>query len=107
MWYLVLSHTVATSEAEARRKANLQAHMDWLVEAHRAGRILFSGPTPDKSVGIYVMMGPDVEEVTAYAAQDPHHVTGERTLQVLEWDAQRAMRLDTSIAAIEGMAKEG
>lgn len=102
MWYLVLS---ATSGSEEARKAHLQEHMDWLLEQHRVGTLLFSGPTPDKSYGIYVMVASSLQEAEEIAATDPHHVYGERTMTVLEWDAQRAMRLDgPTIEEIQALA---
>jgi uncharacterized protein len=102
VWYLVLSRTTGSDEA---RKAHLQDHMDWLLAEHRAGRVLFSGPTPDKSYGIYVMVASSLDEAERIAAADPHHIHGERSMEVLEWDAQRAMRLEgPTIAEIEAMA---
>lgn len=103
MWYLVLSRAAGPEEA---RKAHLGEHMDWLLEQHRAGTLLFSGPTADRSIGIYVMLASSLQEAAKLAAGDPHHIYGDRTAEVLEWDAQRAMRLDgPSVAEVEAMAR--
>lgn len=103
MWYLVLSRI--TEGSEEARKAHLPEHMDWLLETHRSGHILFSGPTSDKSTGIYVMVADDLEKATEIAGQDPHHIYGERAMEVFEWDAQRAMRLEgPSIDEVQAMA---
>ena len=105
MWYLILSRIVEGKEEE--RKAHLQEHMDWLLKTHREGHILFSGPTPDKGTGIYVMRASSVDEATRIAASDPHHVYGERQMEVMAWDAQRVMRLEgPTVADIEEMADE-
>jgi uncharacterized protein YciI len=102
VWYLVLSRGVGREE---ERKAHLAEHMDWLREAHRSGHVLFSGPTPDLETGIYVMCGASREEVERIAAADPHHIHGERSMEIIEWDARQAMRLaGPSIADIEAMA---
>lgn len=105
MWYLVLSRGTGREEA---RKAHLQEHIDWLLDAHRSGNVLFSGPTPDLETGIYVMVASTREEVERIAAADPHHIYGERSMEIIEWDARQAMRLDgPSIADIEAMLGDG
>ena len=89
MWYLVLSQATGREE---QRQQSYQEHLDWLLEQHRAGRALFSGPTSDRSHGIYVLRAADQAEAEKLAASDPHHVRGERTMQVLEWDVRRAAK---------------
>jgi uncharacterized protein YciI len=54
MWYIVLSHSRPEKDAEKER--NYEAHRQWLDDQHRAGRLLFSGPTTDGAYGIYVML---------------------------------------------------
>ena len=104
MWYIVLSR------AKPGMAVNQQTHYDehrlWLEEQHKAGRLLFSGPTSDGAYGIYVMLAASLEEAKAVAAQDSHHRRGIRTMEVLEWDPRRAFRIDKySIADVEGMAR--
>ena len=103
MWYLVLSHSLPDKE-EAKQR-NYEDHRVWLDDQHRAGRLLFSGPTSDRAYGIYVMLASSLREAKAIAAQDPHHAKGIRTMEVLEWNPHRAFRLDgTTIADVEEMA---
>ena len=45
MWYLVLSRSLPERADEKER--NYEAHRQWLDDQHRAGRLLFSGPTTD------------------------------------------------------------
>lgn len=103
MWYLVLSRRVRTNEERDQRT---QPHRDWLDAQHRAGRILFSGPVTDGSYGVYVLLAENREEAEQLAAEDPYHVHDDREMQILEWNAHRAMRLQgPTIAEIEDMAR--
>lgn len=103
MWYLVMSRSLPEKEEDKQR--NYEEHRQWLDDQHRAGRLLFSGPTTDGAYGIYVMLAANLDEAKTIAAQDPHHARGIRRMEVLEWRAHRAFRLDgPSIAEIEQMA---
>ena len=103
MWYLVLSRSLP--EKEELKQQNYDDHRDWLEEQHRAGRLLFSGPTSDRAYGIYVMLASSLSEARDLAAQDPHHAKGIRTMEVLEWAPHRAFRMDSAtIADVEEMA---
>jgi uncharacterized protein YciI len=102
MWYLVVSRAIGPEE---QRLANHEPHLEWLLEQHRAGRALFSGPTSDRVYGIYVLLAPSLEEARKLAAEDPHHLQGDREMEVFEWEPRRAMRLDgPTIADLEAMA---
>lgn len=104
MWYLVLSRSLPERNKDKER--NYEAHRRWLDEQHRAGRLLFSGPTTDGAYGVYVMLASSLDEAKAIAAQDPHHAEGIREMEVREWRAHRAFRLNgPTIAEIETMAK--
>ena len=103
MWYLVLSRRLHPNEAMLDYTP---AHRDWLDAQHRAGRLLFSGPTTDGSHGIYIVLAKDLEQARQVAGEDPYHVHGVREMNVLEWRAHRAMRLEgPTIEEIEAMAK--
>lgn len=104
MWYLVLSRDWNSEEDRGARR---QAHLDWLAHLHRSGRALFSGRTADKSYGIYVLLAESMDEAQQLASEDPYHRHGDREMQVLEWNPQRAMRMDVTIADIENMARSG
>jgi uncharacterized protein YciI len=68
--------------------------------------LLFSGPTTVGRYGVYIMLASSLAEAKLLAAQDPHHVNGIRVMEVLEWRAHRAFRLDgPTIADVERMAK--
>ena len=104
MWYLVMSRSLADKVDDKQR--NYEEHRQWLDDQHRAGRLLFSGPTTDGRFGVYVMLAADLDEAKKIAGTDPHHVRGIREMEVLEWRAHRAFRLDgPSIAEVENIAK--
>jgi uncharacterized protein YciI len=106
MWYLVMSRSLPKRDEDKRR--NYEEHRQWLDDQHRAGRLLFSGPTTDGNYGIYVMLASSLDEARAVAAQDPHHARGIRRMEVLEWRAHRAFRLSgPSIANLEDIARTG
>jgi len=104
MWYLVLSHSLPDQKENKQRY--LPEHRKWLEDQHRAGRVLFSGPTSDLSYGIYVLLASSLKDAEQLAAQDPDHIRGIGTMTVLEWNAHRAFRLDgPAIADVERMAR--
>jgi hypothetical protein len=52
------------------------------------------------------MLAANLEEAKNLAATDPHHQRGIREMEVLEWRAHRAFRLETpTIADIEAMTR--
>ena len=103
MWYLVLSRSLPEKEAEKQK--NYEDHRQWLDDQHKAGRLIFSGPTTDGAFGVYVMLAKNLDEAKALAAADPHHERGIRKMEVLEWRVHRAFRLDRTIEDVEKMAK--
>lgn len=103
MWYLVLSSRVRTNE---ERDTRTEPHRNWLDAQHRAGRMLFSGPTTDGNYGVYVLLAENLEAARRLAREDPYHAHGDRRAEVLEWNAHRALNLDgPTIADIEAMAR--
>jgi uncharacterized protein YciI len=106
MWYLVLSHSLP--DQRENKQLHLLEHRQWLEDQHRSGRVLFSGPTSDRPYGIYVVLASSLSEARRLAAEDPDHIGGIGTTEVLEWNAHRAFRLDgPTIADVERMATAG
>ena len=103
MWYIVRSRSLP--EKQESLEVNYEAHRQWLDDQHRAGRLLFSGPTSDRAYGIYIMRAADLSEAKRIAAEDPHHQKGIRTMEVMEWDVRRAFRLDKTVADVEHLAQ--
>lgn len=105
MWYLVLSER--TQEMEDI-EANHEDHLQWLLSKHREGRILFSGPTTDRTRGIYVLLAENREQAETLASKDPHHLKNLRKPTIFEWDVRRAFRLNqATIEQITSMASQG
>jgi uncharacterized protein YciI len=105
MWYLVLSRSLP--EQKENKYRYLDEHRKWLEDQHRAGRVLFSGPTSDRAYGIYVVLAASLDDAKKLAAQDPDHVRGIGIMEVLEWNAHRAFRLNgPTVTDIERMAEE-
>jgi hypothetical protein len=51
------------------------------------------------------MLASSKSEAERIAGQDPHHLRGIRTMEVLEWNAHRAFRLNgPTIADVEKIA---
>jgi hypothetical protein len=103
MWYIVVSSSLPVKEES--KKIHIEAHTKWLEDQHRAGRLLFSGPTTDGAYGIYILLASNGSEAENIAAQDPYHLKGVRAMEVLEWRAHRAFQLNgPTIADVERMA---
>jgi len=106
MWYIVLSRS--KPETEEDKQAHYDEHRLWLEQQHKAGRLLFSGPTTDGAYGIYIMLASSLDEAKKIAAEDSHHQRGIRTMEVLEWNPHRAFRIGKlTIADVEQMARNG
>ena len=104
MWYIVMSRSLP--EKEQDKQLNYEEHRQWLDDQHRAGRLLFTGPTTDGGYGIYIMLAANLEEAKSLAAQEPHHARAIRAMEVLEWRAHRAFRLaGPTIADVEKLAR--
>lgn len=88
MWYLIISRPVAPRDEVVR---HLTAHGAWQQRQHEAGIVLFSGPTRDRSAGIYVLRAQSLEHAQAIADSDPLHVEGVRRYELLEWEAHQVL----------------
>jgi uncharacterized protein YciI len=68
MWYIVLSRSLPEKDQDKER--NYEAHRQWLDDQHRAGRLLFSGPTTDGKYGVYIVLASSLDEAKSIAAQN-------------------------------------
>jgi uncharacterized protein YciI len=91
MWYLMLSHTDLPPVSADVSKEALTDHFAFLKRQHAAGNILFSGPTPDRSLGIYVIKANSHDEAVAIAAEDPMHTYKVRRAEVIDWEVHQIM----------------
>jgi uncharacterized protein YciI len=58
---------------------------------HETGRVLFSGPTPDRSTGIYVIRADSLEQAKGISDTDPFHASGLRTPEIIEWEIHQVL----------------
>jgi uncharacterized protein len=68
----------------------LAEHLVWMKEQHRLGHILLSGPTPDRSTGMYLIRAGSLDEAKEIAAGDPYTVAGHTNFEIMEWDVHQA-----------------
>ena len=88
MWYLVMSQPVAARE---QIMAKIDEHLSWMRGQHTASNVLFSGPTADRSLGIYVITAGTREEAQSIADTDPFHALGLRSYEMLDWEVHQVM----------------
>jgi uncharacterized protein YciI len=88
MWYLVLSRP--TGPAEERRPF-LGDHLAWQKEQHAKANVLFSGPTSDRQIGIYVVRASSLDEAQQITDTDPYHERGLRAYEMHEWNVNEIM----------------
>ena len=73
MWYLVMRRPVKPREDWT---VNLDQHLVWMKQQHDNGSILFSGPTPDRKFGIYVIRAGSKAQAEEIASTDPYTAAG-------------------------------
>jgi len=88
MWYLIQRRGI---KPRAEWTVNLDQHLAWMKQQHESGRILFSGPTPDRKLGIYVIRAGSREEAERIAGSDPYTEAGFCNFDLFEWDVHQIM----------------
>ncbi|MCL6595749.1 MAG: YciI family protein [Firmicutes bacterium] len=61
------------------------AHLEYLAELRREGKVWASGPFPDGQGGMVIYRTPDLETARALAEADPLVRTGARHLDLYRW----------------------
>ena len=92
MWYLVLSRREAVADEVGKVSPQ---HLEWMQEQHNAGKVLFSGPTPDRSIGIYVVHASSLAEAESLVGTDPFHAKNLRKPEILEWEIHQVLGAGT------------
>src|SRR5258706_7014309 len=88
MWYLIHRRAVRPREEWT---VSLDQHLVWMKEQHESGRILFSGPTADRKLGIYVIRAGSREESDRVAASDPYTRAGLCAFELFEWEVHQVL----------------
>ena len=96
MWYLVLRRPVKPREEWT---VGLDQHLVWMKQQHETGKILFSGPTTDRKLGIYVIKAATKDEAEGVAASDPYTAAGYCAFDLFEWEIHQIMGVGPFTAA--------
>ncbi|MCH8061689.1 MAG: hypothetical protein IH861_04220 [Chloroflexi bacterium] len=99
MWYLVLSR-VNTSPDEVRKMS--QEHLGWMEGQYQGGKVLFSGPKPDRSVGIYAVKAGSYDEARALVDTEPFHAAGLRGYEIIECEIHQVLGAGTFTSPVSG-----
>lgn len=65
-----------------------QDHLDFLEEMRKENRIFIFGRLADGAGGLIIYQGESLEEVDAWAKQDPYIALGARGYEIHEWMMQ-------------------
>lgn len=71
--------------------ASLVEHLAWMRDQHERGTVLISGPSPDGTIGIYVLRAASRENASALAASDPLAQDDRVRVEVIEWDIHQLL----------------
>jgi uncharacterized protein YciI len=88
MWYLAMRRPVKPRQEWT---VSLDQHLVWMKQQHEAGTILFSGPTPDRKFGIYVIRAASKADAEKVAAADPYTAAGFCAFDLYEWEVHQIM----------------
>ncbi len=99
MWYLVQRRAVKPREEWT---VTLDEHLVWMKAQHDAGRIVLSGPTPDRKLGMYLVRANSREEAERIAASDPYTAAGCCTFDIIEWEIHQILGIGPFTAAALG-----
>ena len=88
MWYLILRRPLRPREEWT---VTLDQHLVWMKAQHDKGAILFSGPTPDRKLGIYVIRASSRGEAEKIASSDPYTEAGFCGFDVIEWEVHQIL----------------
>jgi uncharacterized protein YciI len=104
MWYLILRRAI---KPQQEWTITLDEHLAWMREQHESGRILFSGPSADRKLGIYVVRAASRVEAEHVADADPFTKAGFCGFDLVEWDVRQIMGVGPfSSAGIERLLEE-
>ena len=68
MWYFVRRRGL---KPRNEWTVTLDEHLVWMKRQHDTGKIVMSGPTPDRQYGQYLVRAENRQEAEAIAASDP------------------------------------
>jgi uncharacterized protein YciI len=96
MWFLTQRRGVKPREEWT---VTLDEHLVWMKQQHEAGRIILSGPTPDRQIGMYLIRADSRADAERIAASDPYTAAGCCTFDLIEWEIHQIMGIGPFTAA--------
>jgi uncharacterized protein YciI len=88
MWYLIHRRPIRPREEWT---VSLDEHLAWMKQQHETGRILFSGPSADRKLGIYVIRAGSIDEAERIAGSDPYTKAGFCAFELFEWEVHQIL----------------
>ena len=87
-------------------KARTADHFKWMQAQHAAGTVAISGPTPDRTMGIYVVRADSAENAHKIADSDPFHLHNLRHYDLIAWEVHQVFGIGPfSIAGVHFLAE--
>lgn len=104
MWYFVRRRAL---KPRNQWTVTLNEHLFWMKSQHDSGKILMSGPTPDRQYGQYLVCAASRSEAEAIAASDPFTAAGFTTFEIIEWEIHQIMGVGPFTADGLSLAQHG
>jgi uncharacterized protein YciI len=89
------------------RKVTLDEHLVWMRAQHETGAIILSGPSPDLTVGMYLIRAGSPEEAVRIAASDRYTAAGDSSYELQQWNIRQIMGVGPFTAAELGLGDRG
>ena len=104
MWYFIRRRGV---KPRSEWTVPLDEHLVWMKHQHDTGKIIMSGPTPDRQYGQYLIRAESWPEAEAIAVSDPFTAGGCTTFDIIEWEVHQIMGIGPFTAAGLGLPGRG
>ena len=90
MWFFCQRRNVRPRD---QRVASLKEHLTWMKQQHETGTIVLSGPSPDRTLGMYLIRAATRTAAEAIAASDPYTYTASRDcdFELFDWQINEIM----------------
>jgi uncharacterized protein YciI len=98
VWYLALRRNLQPREVWT---VSLDEHLNWMRQQHLVGTVVISGPTPDRSMGLYLIRAGSRSEAESLAGSDPFTAAGYCTFELIEWEVHQILGAGPFTAAAQ------
>jgi uncharacterized protein YciI len=104
MWYFVRRRGL---KPRSEWTVTLDEHLVWMKQQHDSGKIVMSGPTPDRQYGQYLIRAENRDQAESIAASDPYTAAGLTTYEIIEWEVHQIMGVGAFTSAALGLPQRG